>query len=250
MEKRRAAVLAMALCLALTSASAMALPSVTDRAAAREAEVKAAAAYAYMDLEAAPPHLRETILEARRVIIYSQGWVADGYEGFVIDVENGAVLKELPQFSALFPAGWDIPRAEPLPAPGGYRVGAEADAAYAGTAEADEPYPGLAAAVSPDRVEYYNVSVQAPPPNTTTPPFGAVRFVARSHLDAFATRLPGSFCNIGFSDPTGASLLYETNLPIRVSARLNVSPLLRYAIAIRASTYDTTGTGDFVSVLS
>lgn len=63
--------------------------------------------YAYMALEEAPAELQETILEARAQIIFSESWVADGYEGQVT-YPDGTVI-DLPQFSELFPEDWEIP---------------------------------------------------------------------------------------------------------------------------------------------
>lgn len=64
--------------------------------------------YAYLDLDSAPPALREKILAARTAIIFSKDWVADGYEAYVGDVTTGEILEVLPTFSSLFP-GWELP---------------------------------------------------------------------------------------------------------------------------------------------
>lgn len=65
--------------------------------------------YAYMDIDKAPDYLQDDILEARNQIIFSQGWTADGINGYVCDLETGEKLYDLPKFSELFP-DWDIPK--------------------------------------------------------------------------------------------------------------------------------------------
>ncbi len=65
--------------------------------------------YAYLDLESASPALKEKILQARRQIIFSTDWVADGYSMWVEDIRTGEIIREIPKFSEVFP-GWDIPK--------------------------------------------------------------------------------------------------------------------------------------------
>lgn len=64
--------------------------------------------YAYMDLETANLALKETILEARNQIIFSESWVADGINGYRTDPDGNIVCIQ-PQFSELFPSNWDMP---------------------------------------------------------------------------------------------------------------------------------------------
>lgn len=64
--------------------------------------------YAYLDLEKASPALKEKILEARRQIIFSTDWVADGHSMWVEDMRTGEIIREIPKFSEVFP-GWDLP---------------------------------------------------------------------------------------------------------------------------------------------
>ena len=59
-----------------------------------------AQSFAYMDLDAAPEDLREIILKAREVIIYSRAWVADGLEAYVISPDG--TRSALPAFSGAF----------------------------------------------------------------------------------------------------------------------------------------------------
>ena len=67
--------------------------------------------YAYMDLETAEESLKPYILEARRQIVYSvDGWSADDTDAWIVDSE-GNHIEEVPHFSDLFPADWDMPMA-------------------------------------------------------------------------------------------------------------------------------------------
>ncbi len=68
-----------------------------------------AAQYAYLDYEATSTVMKEKIMEARLEIIYSTDWVADGYTGYIQNVETGEVIRELPSFSEVFPSDWEIP---------------------------------------------------------------------------------------------------------------------------------------------
>lgn len=77
----------------------------------RAAKVAAAAEIAYLDVKTAAPALKAEILEARNVIIFNETWIADGYEATVTE-PNGTV-HNVPHFSELFPADWDLPIEEP-----------------------------------------------------------------------------------------------------------------------------------------
>ena len=63
-----------------------------------------------MDLDTAPAELQETIQKAREVIIYSQSWVADGFECYVTSPDG--TRETIPSFSELFP-GWELPAIDP-----------------------------------------------------------------------------------------------------------------------------------------
>ena len=67
-----------------------------------------AEALAYLDLDSAADEMKGRILEARRILIFSTSWVADGFSGSVQNVKTGEIIRTLPTFSELFP-GWDIP---------------------------------------------------------------------------------------------------------------------------------------------
>ncbi len=62
--------------------------------------------YAYMDIDEAPGEIKELILAARKQIIYSKSWAADGVVGIVKHADG--TEEQIPAFSELFP-GWDLP---------------------------------------------------------------------------------------------------------------------------------------------
>ena len=61
---------------------------------------------AYRDLKTASKEEQAKILEARKLIINSTSWVADGFNANTIDADGNRV--PLPHFSELFP-GWEMP---------------------------------------------------------------------------------------------------------------------------------------------
>ena len=61
---------------------------------------------AYRDLKTASKEEQAKILEARKLIINSSSWVADGFNANTIDADGNRV--PLPHFSELFP-GWEMP---------------------------------------------------------------------------------------------------------------------------------------------
>ena len=65
--------------------------------------------YANLDIDKSTSETeREKILEARKQIIYSTNWVADGLTGYVYDVNTREIISEVPSFSEVFPE-WDLP---------------------------------------------------------------------------------------------------------------------------------------------
>ncbi len=63
---------------------------------------------AYLDLDSAADEMKDRILEARRILIFSTSWVADGFSGSIQNIKTGEIIRTLPTFSELFP-GWDMP---------------------------------------------------------------------------------------------------------------------------------------------
>ena len=88
------------------------IPAAVDRDRSDDADMtlEEAHSFAYMDLDAAPAELQETIRKAREVIIYSQSWVADGFECYVTSPDG--TRETIPSFSELFP-GWELPAIDP-----------------------------------------------------------------------------------------------------------------------------------------
>lgn len=64
--------------------------------------------YAYMNLDEARGEIKPVIQEARKRIIFSTSWAADGTNAWVLD-EDGNVIEKLPYFHQLFPSNWDMP---------------------------------------------------------------------------------------------------------------------------------------------
>lgn len=71
-----------------------------------ERELDEAKKIAYRDLKTASKEEQAKILEARKLIINSSSWVADGFNANTIDADGSRV--PLPHFSELFP-GWEMP---------------------------------------------------------------------------------------------------------------------------------------------
>lgn len=74
--------------------------------AEQEQKLAEAKKIAYRDLKTASKEEQAKILEARKLIINSSSWVADGFNANTIDADGNRV--PLPHFSELFP-GWEMP---------------------------------------------------------------------------------------------------------------------------------------------
>ena len=74
--------------------------------AEREKKLAEAEKIAYRELKTASKEEQAKILEARKLIINSTSWVADGYNAYTTDADGKRV--PVPHFSELFP-GWEIP---------------------------------------------------------------------------------------------------------------------------------------------
>lgn len=69
---------------------------------------------AYCDLDEAPDEeTRQAILDARRQIIYSTSWTADGGEAYIMKYPSFEVVEKIPEFHDIFPEDWEIPKCEP-----------------------------------------------------------------------------------------------------------------------------------------
>jgi len=74
--------------------------------AEQEQKLAEAKKIAYRELKTASKEEQAKILEARKLIINSTSWVADGFNANTIDADGNRV--PLPHFSELFP-GWEMP---------------------------------------------------------------------------------------------------------------------------------------------
>lgn len=183
--------------------------------------------FAYMDILTAPKELKELILEARNTIIFSTCWVADGCEA-VIYSSSGEVEEIVPQFSDLFP-GWDIPVLPLTPSISDTVSGL-------GTASAS--------ALSSITDYYYSIPLVNPPSSTNTPIFSASYYLPSYLKTTVLSLSPMSTCNVGYTNmSTGGSLFWAPDLYPGQYAWFTATASL--IIGVRASTYGTSGTGDF-----
>lgn len=204
------------------SASAMA----TDPA---QAQIAKAREIAYMDVDAAPAAMRETILDAREVIINSQCWVADGYRGYYTAPDGTET--EVPHFSELFP-DWDLPAADVDNVP-----------AIAGVAR-----------MQPEVTTRTNqVYLENPSPTQDTRSFDVFYFM--NELDTTVKKLDAATrtCTVGYANMfLGISVGVFPNMQVGSCARIENTPEDVAAgnptlISVRASTNSTPGYGTFES---
>lgn len=192
-------------------------------------ELTAVARYAYMDITIADQELKDAILTARKIVIYSQAWVADGY--LLKDLDGNIV--SVPKFSYLFP-GWDIPveRAS----------GAILADAASNSVMADAP-----------PVEWFNGSYDVPAAGTQNAPImaGGTYFGPDDYgpMIDFNGMTGGGRCNLGFSKLVGYDFVSVFWAPNRYAGTgLMLSPTITEYGAYygaRVSTYDTPGLGNF-----
>lgn len=187
--------------------------------------------------------LKAEILEARSEIIFSTSWVADGITGYIIDPDGNKT--EVPQFSEVFPADWDIPMmSRPI------------ETSH-NTLETNDELVVMAAPFI-DVWTYYNDPLYLDIPSSLydTDPFCTfstsdsiehvydyiVTDVFTRGYYYYPSRI-GTF-NVGYSnETTGASLGYVTNLDNGLA--FSIQPPAGITLGVRASTYDTVATWDF-----
>ena len=183
---------------------------------------------AYMDLECANAEMKEEIIKARMELIYSQDWVVDGINGYVLD-EKGSVVEEVPHFSELFPSDWSVPNI--------VNVSASSDM----VAPAQPQGAGVHV--------YYNdwLTLSVPSASVNSPSFGWVSTSGPGYrLISLTTGGEISFAgnptfNVGYTNTdTGTSLGWKANIPNRYSFTISNLPE-ETNISVRASTYDTPG---------
>lgn len=195
--------------------------------------------FAYLDLDEATPEVKEKILKARKELIYNTDWVADGYTGYIQDVETGEIIKRLPQFSEVFP-GWDNPVEK-------ITFVDEAHTHEITESESANLSP-LGIGYGPDdwvRIVNSNVYLEAASATENAEYFVKITvdpFDIGTYIRAYATALSSSeTCNIGISDyDSGQSLALGTRLTLNQAITLFVGTR-RPVVAVRASTYSKPG---------
>lgn len=222
--------------------------------------------YAYMDIETATPELRESILEARKVVAGRTEWVADGLDGYIEDGTTGEIIRVLPHFSEAFP-GWDPPIYDELIGKPGYYsddsifhwapFSVEKEYTYNESSKHSFNTSKLILNGTKDGVLGINDWIYLSsgsaylqnPTNTMSQPF--VDFVVNTEtmgtsIRTCATSLTSSqTCNLGYSNyNTGASYGYATYLyPSQYFAIYGLYNNVH--LAVRGSTYSVPGWGYF-----
>ncbi len=190
--------------------------------AAHNAKVEAAKEYAYRDISKATPEEKEKIIDARNTIIYSNGWVADGFE--LARVKANGTYEYMPKFSELFP-DWDIPTINEK-------------------IEKTEKAIGIStfSKIKDSSNSYYYYLKN--PTNTSTPPFCSF-YHTGSYVNTYVNSLSSSqTCNIGYTNTsTGASLGWLPYLYPGESCYLGTLYLVPFTCGVRASTYSSPGYG-------
>jgi hypothetical protein len=179
------------------------------------AMVAAAEEIAYMDVATASPAMKADVLEARKVIIYNETWIADGYHATVTAPDG--TKTEVPHFSDLFP-GWDLPVEETR----------NTGLLRSGTGQGTR------------RTYLQN------PTSVNTNPF-LVAYDFRESLYVQVQKLETSAtCNIGFTnEETGESVGVFTRKAVGYSVGIDAVPGTEATISVRASTYSNPGYGTF-----
>ena len=190
-----------------------------------------------MNLDTASEEMRAQILEAREEIIFNQSWVADGMSGRIRD-KDGNIKEELPQFSELFSADWDMPSWHSQETKINTGVG----------------IPRLNASSRGDVDTIFDDSVwlTTPPANMNSTPFckfdttgfkgTAYEYSYKSVFTTGIYQNPGAtgYYNVGYSNYyTGASLASTTNLSNAECCEIN--PPRGITLGVRASTNSTIG---------
>lgn len=201
---------------------------------------------ANLDVDEATPEMKEKILEARREIIYSTDWVADGYTAYIQDMETGEIIRDVPNFSDVFP-GWDIPFEEVTPMDPMEEDSIRDIPEAIPENNTAEIIPLIDIGVGLNdwlrvvsgRVYLNEASSENADPYAvvTVDPYdvGTVIRAGASELSSSET------CNVGISDYfTGESYGYATRLPEGQTYAVDIG-IDGPTVAVRASTYGTPG---------
>lgn len=187
-----------------------------------------------MDLEQASVAMKEKIIDAREKIIYSQSWVADGLQGYVYN-RDGNIIEEIPQFSDLFPANWEVPSVNYIPT----------DTGFLSSPSDIEPR-------DTDLMTFFHdkLTLCAPPANSLSPAFctfstsGSIGYnydITHVYTEAVNQSLsyqraissPPTY-NVGYANATtGESLGWKSEIRDGESVVISVPPGIR--VAVRAS---------------
>lgn len=187
-----------------------------------------------MNLDNADSITKAKILEARNELIYAESWSADGIDAYVMDLE-GNVLEKLPEFSELFPADWSVPAGLPK----------------AEVYSESSPY-----STTTEVTQYVDsVSLRKPSKTAASKPFRTIsttRYIENkvrfdtTMIRSFTQIVPGTTYNLGYTNlNTGSDLAHKTNM--KSGESLSVSPPKNIKVGIRASSYNTWGTYDFIT---
>lgn len=191
------------------------------------------ATFAYMDLETADAQTQSLIQSAREELIFSKSWVADGVSGRILD-SDGNIIEELPSFSDIFPANWNIPTDKSL------RIQYTTNTEPVG-------YQPLATDNNWQLIYEDIVTLRYPSSTQNTAPFRTVSttsFKGTPYEYSYKSIVTIGYClgysstyNIGYSNAaTGKSLGYAVNLAS--GTYFEIDPPKNITLAIRASSYD------------
>jgi len=189
---------------------------------------KNAELYAYMDYNKASNEMKQVILHARNIIIFNSTWIADGYEGGILNPDGS--FETLPFFSELFP-DWEIPEVPNNNSSLLLRNDENHD--FLNYIESTiMSYGG--------NPEYFNRSTFLPKAPATL--FGSpfTTFTSRHfHIFAGALNLPGRNYNIGIAIENRAVLSFQ-NFTAGRYVQVNAAPGL--TVRVFASTHCLPGT--------
>lgn len=192
---------------------------------------------AYMDISSADDAMKDSILAARKEIIFSKEWVADEYTMCVMDAE-GNVKRNIPKFSEIFP-DWELPKIETNTKSVPNLMKPIEDEVDVTTCTAVEP-TGLNDWLYVGGMDVYlhQASSELAEPYAH---FYTDVYDVGTMVGTCVTQLTSSeTCNIGYSDyDTGVSIGYVTELSMNEWAVIgNVGDM---NIGIRASTFSNPG---------
>ena len=194
---------------------------------------------AYMNLDQTSEAMQEKILQAREEIIFSKSWVADGLQGFVYD-KDGNVIEEVPQFSEIFPADWDMPT---------FDVQEDIEVENNGYLQDENSVTPLINSDDVMVTVFSDTLKLRVPSNSYTPAFDTfdttywynyyhynMTYVYTRGYDRDSSSWYKNYYNVGYSNAkTGASLGWKTN--IESWDTFGITPPANTKVAVRASMY-------------